>query len=92
MPSLIFLYFQEKIEIQGGIATILKYFSYIPPFFYTTSFYATLEKIEIFMPPHFYATLKILMPPFLWHPGGGIKKGAWYKQKPMVETPKYVKN
>ena len=32
------------------------------------------KKNEIFMPPLFYVTLKILMPPFLCHPGGGIKK------------------
>ena len=51
---------KTKVEIQESISTFLKYFSYSPTFFYATSIYATLEKIEIFMPPPlcypFYAT------------------------------------
>ena len=89
MPPWIFLSFKEKFEIQDGKSTFSTHFFYRPRFFYATTFYATLKKIEIFMPPPFYATLKILMPPFLCHPGGGIKKrgGGWHKKKkPMPHT------
>ena len=74
--------FQRKIKIQRGISTFLAHFFHSPPFFYATHFYATLKKNEIFMPPPFYATLENLMPPFLCHPGGGIKKrGGGIKEK-----------
>ena len=55
---------KTKVEIQESISTFLKYFSYSPTFFYATSIYATLEKIEIFMPPP-----KSLCHPFYATPG-----------------------
>ena len=77
--------FQRINQTQKGISTFLVHFFHNLYFFYATHFYATLKIIEIFMPPPFYATLEYLMPPFLCHPGGGIKKrGGGIKKKPMA--------
>ena len=78
MPPWILLCFKEKFEIQEGISTFLRYFSYSPPFFYATSFYATLGKIKIFMPPS-KSLCHPFMPPRGWHK----KKGMEIKEKPM---------
>ena len=52
---------------QEGISTFLAQIFIAPlAFFNPTPFYASLKKLEIFRLPPFYATHKILMPPWGW--------------------------